>query len=60
MLQRGRQLRPPAQRVGALAGFDLGVVGGDLKALSLGERGDGGALGFETETLRPCFWADTR
>jgi hypothetical protein len=33
MLQRRRQLRPAAERIGALAGLDLGVLCGDLETL---------------------------
>ena len=49
LLQGGAKLRPPLERISAIAGFDLGVFGGDREALGLGERGDGGALRFEAK-----------
>ena len=48
-LQRGLQLRPAGQRIGAFAGLDLGELGHDLEALGRRERGDGLALGFKAE-----------
>ena len=48
-LQRGLQLRPAVERIGALAGLDLGELGDDLEAFGLGEGGDGLALRFEAE-----------
>jgi hypothetical protein len=54
-LQRCRKLRPASERVGTLAGLDLGVFRGDLEAFRLRERGDGGALRFEAEAGAPLL-----
>jgi hypothetical protein len=48
-LQCGGELRAPVERVGSLAGLDLGELGNDGEALLLGEAGDGLALGIQAE-----------
>jgi hypothetical protein len=53
--QGGAKLRAAVERVGALARLDLSELGGDLEALSLGEAGDGGALGVEPEPRAALF-----
>jgi hypothetical protein len=47
--QGGGQDRPAIQGVGALAGFDLDVLGQDGHTLGGGEGGDGGPLRFDAE-----------
>jgi hypothetical protein len=41
------ELRATIQSIRALAGFDLDMLGDDLKALSLGKPGERRALRFE-------------
>ena len=48
-LQRRLQLWSAVERVGALAGLDLGELGDDLEALGRGKGGNGLALGFEAQ-----------
>ena len=48
-LQRGLQLRPPVERIAALARLDLGELGDDLEAFGLGKAGNSLALGFKAE-----------
>ena len=55
--QRGGELGPPVERVGALAGFGLDELGDDGEVLGFGEPLDGGALRLDPETralLLPC------
>ena len=47
--QRGGELRPPVEGVGALAGLGLDELGDDADALGLGEPGDGGALRLDAQ-----------
>jgi hypothetical protein len=47
------ELGPAIERVVALAGFNLDILGLDLRALALGEGRDGGALGFEPQAAFP-------
>ena len=49
VLDRGLELRPAVQGVGALAGLDLLEGGDERRALALAEAGDGLALGVETD-----------
>jgi hypothetical protein len=48
-LERGGELGPAVERVGTLAGLDLGEAMDDVEALLGGEVGDGLALGFEAD-----------
>jgi hypothetical protein len=45
----GRELWPPVDRVGALAGLGLDELGDDRDAFGLGEAGDGRALRLDPE-----------
>ena len=47
--ERRDELWPAIQGVRALAGLDLGELGGDGEALGLGERGDGRALRLQAK-----------
>ena len=47
--QRGCQLRSAIERIGALAGLDLGELVQDGDALGFGEAGDCGSLGFDAQ-----------
>jgi hypothetical protein len=49
LAERRGQLGSAIEGVGALTGFDLGVVADDLDALGLGEAGDRGALSLDPE-----------
>ena len=48
-LQRRLQLRPALERVGALAGLDLGELADDLEAFRRGKGCNGLALSLEPE-----------
>ena len=58
--ERGCELRPPIERVGALAGFGLDVLGDDGDALGLGEAGDGRALRLDAEARALLLPVETR
>ena len=45
-----RELRPPGQCIGALAGLDVGELADEVKPFGGGKAGDGLALGLEAET----------
>jgi hypothetical protein len=47
--QRCRELRATVQGVGALAGLDLDELGGQHKALGLGEPDNNSSLGLDAE-----------
>ena len=48
-LERGGELRPAVERVGALAGLDLGEGLDQVEALGLGEAGERGLLRLEAK-----------
>src|SRR5262245_24946434 len=52
-LQRRFQLRTAIERIGTLAGLDLGELGDDLETFGLRKGGNSVALRFETKTTAP-------
>jgi hypothetical protein len=48
--QRRGKLRPPIERIGSFAGFDLGELSGNRDGVSLDKSGDCCALRFQAET----------
>jgi hypothetical protein len=53
-LERGGELGTAVERVGTLAGLDLGEAMDDVEPLLGGEPGDGLALGFEAGAFE--YW----
>jgi hypothetical protein len=58
--QRGRQLRPPIQRVRTLAGLDLSELAKDLESLGFREPGQCRALRSSPRPDLPRRSVDTR
>ena len=58
--QRCGELRPSVERVGALAGFDLGEFGEDGDAFGFGKARDRCSLASSPSPDRPCRWVETR
>ena len=53
--QGGGELRPAIERVGTLAGLDLGELGGDRVALAAGKMRIRRALGLEAKAASALF-----
>ena len=59
-LQRGLQCGPAIQSIATLAGLDLGELGDDGEAFSLGELATALRCASWPRPDRPCFWVETR
>jgi hypothetical protein len=58
--ERRGELRPPVERVSALAGLDLGVGAGQGEPLAGNEARNRPCCASGPSPERPCFWVDTR